>query len=100
MKKITFFIAVILSLNAGIVVRKEDEENNIQAVKHYTAKNKKGTALWLQHFVKQLKVGFYLINYSGTYKKIIVKKIEKQTLYHRYKKLSNNCLRIDYLEYK
>ncbi|MCF6242906.1 MAG: hypothetical protein L3J74_16380 [Bacteroidales bacterium] len=98
MKKITFFIAVMLSLNAGIVVRKDDEDNNIQAVKHCSAKNKKGTALWLQHFVKQLKTGFYLINKTGVYQKIIIKKIKKETLYHRYKKLSDNCLRYDFLE--
>ena len=98
MKRITFFIAVMLSLNAGIVVRNDDEDYNIQAVKHCSAKNKKGTALWLQHFVKQLKTGFYLLNKTGTYQKIILKKFEKETLYHRYKKLSENCLRYEYRE--
>ncbi len=98
MKKITFFVAVMLSLNAGIVVRKDDEENSIHKAKHCTAQNKKGTALWLQQFVKQLKYGFYLINNNGQYQKINLIKSNERFLFQYYKKIKNNRFLYNYFE--
>lgn len=97
MKKLSFFIAVLLSLNAGIVVRKEDE-NNIRLAKYTIHKNKKGTTLWLQQFVKKLKCGFYLININGQYRKINIIKSENRFLFRHYKKIKHNRLVYNYFE--
>ena len=92
MKKITFFIAVILSLNAGIVVRKDDEKNNI------TAKNKRGSMLWLQHFVNQLKTGFYLIKAGGSFQKINIQFSNKNYCFKQCSQLTENVIKFDYTE--
>jgi len=98
MKKISFFIAVILSLNAGIVVRKEDEENSVQEVKHCSAQNKPGTHLWLQQFIKRFKTGFYLINRNGKHQKIEIINNKTEFLFKTYNRMADNIIRYNYTE--
>lgn len=94
----TFFIALMLSLNAGIVVRKEGDESVVREVKHTKNKIRKGTALWLQNFVKQLKAGFYLINHNGKYQKINIQSSKNQFLFKNYIKVTDKHLLMNYFE--
>ena len=66
MKKLTFFVAVLISLNASVSVRKpEEESNSISEHKNYFMTQKQTYAMWLQSFVQMLRVNFYGISKTG-----------------------------------
>ncbi len=96
MKKLTFFVAVLISLNASVVVRKpEEEENSTSTVKEYSMEQKQTYAMWLQQFVQNLSVYFYGISKTGeiqafSWGKIqqMIKKKDSKSL----KKVNNNWL--------
>ena len=98
MKKFSFFIALILSLNTGIIVNKEEESCSIVKAIHASVHIKPGSHAWLQAMLKKLKIGFYLLAQNGKFHKIDIYKSENQNKIYQYKKLADNCLRIDYFE--
>ncbi|RLD81504.1 MAG: hypothetical protein DRJ10_06110 [Bacteroidetes bacterium] len=96
MKKLTFFVALIVSLNASVVVRKPEEEDiSTTVVKDYSMAQKQTYSIWLQSFIQKLTISFYGITKTGeihvfSWEKIqkIIKKKKTKTL----EKMNKNWL--------
>lgn len=66
MKKLTFFVALLVSLNASALARKpEEEDNQTVVVKDYSMAQKQTYAMWLQRLVQNLSIYFYGITKNG-----------------------------------
>jgi len=102
MKKLTFFVAVLISLNASVVVRKsEEEDNSTTSVKEYSMEQKQTYAMWLQSFVQTLSVYFYGVSKTGEIKAIRWSKIHqmiKKKNVSKFEKVSENWLVYHYHE--
>ncbi|MEN8121219.1 MAG: hypothetical protein ABFS35_12765 [Bacteroidota bacterium] len=96
MKKLTFFVALIVSLNASVVVRKpEEEDNQTKEVKDYSMEQKQTYAMWLQSFIQKLTIGFYGITKSGEIQSFSWEKIQQiinKKKISKFKKMSENWL--------
>ena len=96
MKKLTFFVALIVSLNASVIVRKPEEEDiSTTVVKDYSMAQKQTYTMWLQSFIQKLTISFYGITKTGeihafSWEKI--QKIVKKKKIKKYKKVSENWL--------
>jgi len=96
MKKLTFFVALIIGLNASIVVRKPEEENNsINIVKDYSMAQKQTYTMWLQRFIQKLTINFYGMTKSGEIHTFSWEKIQgiiKKKKIDKLEKISKNWL--------
>ena len=96
MKKLTFFVALIVSLNASVVVRKQEEEDaSTTAVKDYSMAQKQTYTIWLQSLIQKLTLSFYGITKTGeihafSWEKI--QKIVKKKKINKFRKVSKNWL--------
>jgi hypothetical protein len=63
MKKLAFFLALFVGLNASAVARKPEEEENQAIVAEDTARH--STAAWIQRIAHKLKACYYGITKDG-----------------------------------
>ena len=96
MKRLTFFVALMIGLNASVVVRKpEEEDNSATMVKEYSMEQKQTYAMWLQSFIQTLSVYFYGISKDGEIQAVNWNKIQQminKKKVNRLEKLSENWL--------
>lgn len=102
MKKLTFFVALIVSLNASVVVRKpEEEDNQTKVVKDYSMEQKQTYAMWLQSLIQKLTISFYGITKNGEIQAFSWKKIQQlinKKKIKSLKKMNENWLLYQYHE--
>ncbi len=96
MKKLTFFVALIISLNASVVVRKTEEEDaSATVVKDYSMAQKQTYTMWLQSLIQKLTISFYGITKSGkihTFSWEKINKIVKKKKTDKLEKMNKNWL--------